>query len=144
MKEYESIHLVRPDDLNHHGTLFAARGAAWFVEAAFIAAGCTCGGTDGVVCRALEEMSFKRPVKPGTLLRFLARAVYAGSSSLTVAVTAQDALDGAVCLEGLVTFVTIGEDGAKRAHHIVLDEPEDEREAGQREAAKRLRSRQGR
>ena len=40
MKQYETSHLVKQEDLNHHGTLFAARAAAWFVEAAFVAAGC--------------------------------------------------------------------------------------------------------
>jgi len=30
--------LVKSEDLNHHGTLFAGRSAEWFVEAGFIAA----------------------------------------------------------------------------------------------------------
>ena len=31
-------HLVKGEDLNHHRTLFAGRGAEWLVEAGFIAA----------------------------------------------------------------------------------------------------------
>ena len=31
-------HLVKSEDLNHHRTLFAGRGAEWLVEAGFIAA----------------------------------------------------------------------------------------------------------
>ncbi|NTU75550.1 MAG: acyl-CoA thioesterase, partial [Anaerolineaceae bacterium] len=31
-------HLVKSEDLNHHGTLYAGRTAEWFVESGFIAA----------------------------------------------------------------------------------------------------------
>ena len=43
MKKYYATHLVKSEDLNHHGTLFAARTASWFVESAFIAAACEHG-----------------------------------------------------------------------------------------------------
>lgn len=33
MKKYYTTHLVKSEDLNHHGTLFAARMASRFVEA---------------------------------------------------------------------------------------------------------------
>lgn len=128
MKQYETSHLVKQEDLNHHGTLFAARAAAWFVEAAFVAAGCVCETTEGIVCRNINDMSFRRPVQKGTILKFLARVVYAGKSSFKVEVTAVDALSGQTYIEGGITFVTIDENGCKREHHIVLDEPEDEAE----------------
>ena len=35
---YSSMRLVKGEDLNHHGTLYAGRTAEWFVEAGFIAA----------------------------------------------------------------------------------------------------------
>ena len=38
MKEYKISHLIKSEDLNHHGTLFAGRTAEWLVEAA---AGCS-------------------------------------------------------------------------------------------------------
>lgn len=141
MKQYETTHLVAQADLNHHGTLFAARAAGWFVEAAFAAAGCACGTTEGIVCRNLHDMSFYKPVRKGTLLRFLARIVSAGTSSFMVAVTAVDALTGQSYIEGMITFVTIDGQGGKRAHGIVLDEAEDETELGQRETAERIRAR---
>ena len=34
---YRTYHLVKSEDLNHHGTLYAGRNAEWFVEAGFIA-----------------------------------------------------------------------------------------------------------
>ncbi|MFB3926434.1 MAG: acyl-CoA thioesterase, partial [Syntrophales bacterium] len=38
MKTYIIHRQVKGQDLNHHGTLFAGRGAEWFVEAGLIAA----------------------------------------------------------------------------------------------------------
>src|SRR5665254_21309 len=38
MKEYNVSHLVKSEDLNHHGTLYAWRSAEWLVEGAFVAA----------------------------------------------------------------------------------------------------------
>lgn len=139
MRQYETTHLVKSEDMNHHGTLFAARAASWLVEAAFVAAGCACGSTEGLVCRSINDMSFYRPVQKGTILKFLTRVVYAGKSSFMVAVTAVDALSEIGCeqsyIEGLLTFVTVDENGHKSAHHIKLDEPEDAEECRLRKLA---------
>jgi len=140
MRQYETSHLVKGEDLNHHGTLFAARAAAWLVEAGFVAAGCACGSTEDIVCRNLSDMWFKKPVQQGTILRFLARVAYAGESSFMVAVRAQDALTDTIYIEGMLTFVTVdGGTGQKKAHHIALDEAGDEQERLQRARALELR-----
>ena len=137
MKQYETLHLVAGEDLNHHGTLFAARAAGWFVEAAFTAAACAYGKNE-IVCRNLNIMSFKKPVQPGTVLKFLSRVVYTGKSSFIVDVSAVDALSGEEAIEGMVTFVTVDEKtGKKTEHHITLDEPEDEKESERKSEVKR-------
>lgn len=139
MKKYGTSHLVAGADLNHHGTLFAARAAAWFVEAAFVAASCTYGKNE-IVCLNIQNMSFKRPVKPGTILNFEARVVLAGKTSFIVAVSAADALSGEKTIDGMLTFVTVDEQtGKKVEHQIILDEPEDEAEIQQRAAAEALK-----
>lgn len=38
MKVFKISHLVKSEDLNHHGTLFAGRTAEWLVEAGFVTA----------------------------------------------------------------------------------------------------------
>ena len=38
IKPYTTYRLIKSEDLNHHGTLFAGRSAEWFVESGFIAA----------------------------------------------------------------------------------------------------------
>ena len=109
--------------MNLHGTLFAARAAAWLVEAGFAAAACEHGDTDEIVLQNLQNMSFSKPVKKGTVVRFESRVVYAGSTSLTVAVQAKDAITGEQAIEGFITFVTIDkETGKKKQHSVMLDE----------------------
>lgn len=136
MKTYETIHLVKNEDLNHHGTLFAARAAAWMVEAGFAAAACEYGSTDEIVMRNLQDMSFQRPVRKGTALRFSCRVVYVGSTSLTVAVTAKDAIGGEQFIEGYITFVTVEADtGKKMAHNLTLDDTVEQEELAQRRKA---------
>lgn len=134
MKVYETLHLVKGEDLNHHGTLFAARAAAWLVEAGFAAAACEHGDTDEIVLRNLQNMSFSKPLKKGTVVRFESRVVYAGSTSLTVAVQAKDAMTEEQAIEGFITFVTIDkETGKKKQHSVMLDEVVPDGAAGEEE-----------
>ena len=66
--ETTTRHLVRPLDLNHHGTLFAGQMASWFVEAGFIAAASLGGKPDDIVCVQLNDMLFKKPVHLGDII----------------------------------------------------------------------------
>ncbi len=139
MKKYETLHLVKEEDLNHHGTLFAARAAAWLVEAGFATAACEHGNTDEIVMRNLQNMSFFKPVKKGTVVRFEGQVVHVGNTSLMVAVQASDALTGQMAIEGFITFVTIEQQTAsKKAHQVKLDETEDEVEQKLRDKAAKL------
>ena len=136
MKQYESIHLVKGEDLNHHGTLFAARAASWFVESGFAAAACEHGNPDEIVLRSLQNMSFSVPVEKGAVVAFRSRAAYAGRTSLVVHIEAADAISGTVAVEGFITFVTIDkETRQKKPHGVVLDETTDEKELEQRRRA---------
>ena len=140
MREYETLHLVKQEDLNHHGTLFAARAAAWLVEAGFATAACEHGNTDALVMRNLNHMSFSKPIQKGTIVKFVGRVVYTGSTSLVVSVLAKDALTDVVAVEAYITFVTVEEGtGKKLVHGMVLDETEDAEELRQRERALKLR-----
>ena len=142
MKEYIATHLVKSEDLNHHGTLFAARGAAWLVEAAFVAAACAQGDTSQVVCRNLHDMYFQKPLSKGSVLTLKSRIVQAGRTSLMVHVGGENALSGEKIMEGYLTFVTVHEDsGEKMEHGIILDEAQDEAEKQLRKKTQELRAR---
>ena len=140
MKKYYTTHLVKSEDLNHHNTLFAARTASWFVEAAFICAACEHGNPKEIVCRNIHGMSFSSPVKPGEIVKFISQVVYVGKTSLMVHVDIRNELTNEKYVDGYLTFVTIDHDtGKKKVHSIVLDEPENEYEEEIRLEAMRLR-----
>src|SRR5690554_399239 len=84
MREYKVTKLVKSEDLNHHGTLFAGRTAEWFVESSFIAASATVGDPKKVVCVNVNEMKFKTPVQKGEIITFTSKVAYVGRSSIIV------------------------------------------------------------
>ena len=140
MKKYYTTHLVKSEDLNHHGTLFAARTAEWFVESAFIAAACEHGNSGEIVCRNVHGMSFETPVKNGKIVKFTSRVVYAGKTSLTVHVNVIEEFSDKTAVHGFLTFVTVDQKTDDKIEHgIVLDDPEDDEELALREKARALR-----
>ncbi len=139
MRKYDSIHLVKSEDLNHHGTLFAARTASWFVESAFAAAAATHKNSSEVLCRNIHGMSFSIPVSLGDVICFSSRVVRTGNTSITVNVRVSSALSGTKQVSGFITFVTIDhETGKARRHGITLDDTNDEEELLDRAEANRL------
>ncbi len=78
-----TMRLVKSEDLNHHGTLFAGRTAEWFVESGFIAAASLLD-PQNVVCLKIHGMFFTKPARSGDVLKFSSKVVYTGKSSLTV------------------------------------------------------------
>ncbi len=136
MRRFETTHLITSEDMNHHGTLFAARGASWFIEAGFIAGAGEKNTTDGLVLRTVNQMNYLRPAKIGEIITYHSQVVYAGSTSLIIAVTAKKMLTGEATMEGFVTFVSIDEDSmTKQPHHIMLDDTEDPQELALRSKA---------
>ncbi len=139
MRKFNSIHLVKGEDLNHHGTLFAARTAAWFVESAFSAAAAEHGDSSTVLCRNIHGMMFSIPVQKGDIICFSSRIARAGRTSVTVNIRVFSELTGTEQVNGFITFVTVDKSTGKPApHNIVLDEPEDEYELLMRERANKL------
>ena len=76
------MRLVKSEDLNHHGTLFAGRTAEWFVESGFIAVASMLN-PQNVVCLKIHGMFFTKPAVSGDVLKFSSKVVYAGNSSIT-------------------------------------------------------------
>ena len=56
VKTFTNYHLVKSEDLNHHGTLYAGRCAEWFVESGFIAAA-TLTRPENIVCLKIHGMT---------------------------------------------------------------------------------------
>lgn len=117
-KVNSTYHLVKQEDLNHHGTLYAGRTAEWFVESGFIAAAMLTH-PENIVCLKIHGMHFIKPVKRGEILCLESQIVYAGKTSLIAFVRAK--IDEDSVLEGFITFVHVTLEGEPLPHHITIE-----------------------
>ena len=118
MKTLTIHHLVKGEDLNHHSTLFAGRGAEWLVEAGFIAAADLLP-PQYVLCLKIHGMTFQRPVKPGEVVRFDSKIVLTGRSRLIAYVRATTKEE--LTVDGFLTFVYVDDEGKSRPHGITIE-----------------------
>jgi acyl-CoA hydrolase len=130
--------LVKSEDLNHHGTLFAGRTAEWFVEAGFISAA-KLVDPKWVVCLKIHGMYFSKPVRPGQILSFTAKIVYAGRSSLLSYVEVLHDKDETPFVNGFLTFIHVDENTKPAAHNIEI-KPITEEDIALYETAKNLKT----
>ena len=118
MKTLTIHHLVKGEDLNHHRTLFAGRGAEWLVEAGFIAAADLLP-PEYVLCLKIHGMTFQRPVRPGEVVRFDTKIVQTGRSRLIAYVRATTKEE--LTVDGFLTFVYVDDHGKSRPHGITIE-----------------------
>ena len=117
--ETKTLRLVKSEDLNHHGTLFAGRTAEWFVESGFVAAASILDPKT-VVCLKIHGMYFTRPVKAGQIIGFTSKIVYTGKSSLVAYIQVHlKGIDHSI-VDGFVTFVHVDDDTKPRPHLIEI------------------------
>jgi len=119
MKEYNVSHLVKSEDLNHHGTLFAGRSAEWLVEGAFVAAAAEHGRPQDILCVNIHGFIFKMPVAKGTILTLKSKVAKVGKTSITVYVKAISEIEKTQHVEGFITFVCVEPDTKQRRLHDV-------------------------
>ncbi|WP_312812751.1 hotdog domain-containing protein [Sedimentibacter sp.] len=138
MKKYICSRLVKSEELNHHGTLFAGRTAEWFVESAFVAAASTLGDPKHVVCLNIHGLLFRSPVDKGDIVTFTSKVVHLGKSSIVVYTKMITELAKTTPVDGFITFISVDCKGNKVVHGLSLDETTDEEELKLREMAKNL------
>lgn len=126
IKTVSMCRLVKGGDLNHHGTLFAGRGAEWFVEAGFIAAA-SLTAPESTVCVKIHGMVFTKPVKKGSLVRCDSKVVLAGKTSLVSYVKIVMHPSDEFVVDGFLTFINVDPHGKPTPHGITLEaaSPED-------------------
>ncbi len=117
--ETKTMRLVKSEDLNHHGTLFAGRTAEWFVESGFIAA-TSILNPKSVVCLKIHGMHFSKPVKPGQIICLVSKIVYSGKSSLIANIRVNINGDNTNIVNGFVTFIHVDENTKPAAHHVEI------------------------
>jgi acyl-CoA hydrolase len=118
MQTFTIHHLVKGEDLNHHRTLYAGRGAEWLVEAGFIAAS-NLVPPEYVLCLKIHGMTFTRPVLPGEVVRYDSRIVWTGRSRLIAYIRATT--KGELTVDGFITFVYVDDNGKSRPHGITIE-----------------------
>ena len=126
IKAVSMCRLVKGGDLNHHGTLFAGRGAEWFVEAGFIAAA-SLTAPEKTVCVKIHGMVFTRPVKKGSLIRCESKVVLAGRTSLVAYVKIMIHPTDEFVVDGFLTFINVDSHGKPAPHGLSIEavSPED-------------------
>ncbi len=120
LKETSIAHLIKPEDLQHHGTLFAGQMAKWLVETLFIAACRFIGRPEDIVCVQIHGLSFTRPVGNGDIIEIKGRVALAGATSVTCYGAAACEGDASPRVTGMATFVTVDKQGKPYAHGLSL------------------------
>jgi acyl-CoA hydrolase len=120
LKTHSICRLVKSEDLNHHGTLFAGKTAMWFVEAGFIAAA-SLTHPENIVCINVHGMLFKKPVRSGQIIRLESKVVLASRTRLVSYVKVLDNVSDRLCLDGFLSFVHVDLQGKAIPHGIVLE-----------------------
>ena len=122
MLELTIPHLVKPEDLNHHGTLFAGQMARWLIEAGLILSSRLTGKPEDIVCVQLNAMTFKKPVNNGDLIEIRSMISYLGSTSMMVYSRVLRKQETSPLITNNATFVTVGKDGRPYKHGLRLPE----------------------
>ncbi len=120
LHETSISHLIKPEDLQHHGTLFAGQMAKWLVETLFIAACRFIGKPEDILCVQIHGLSFTRPVGNGDIIEIKAKVAYAGTKSVTCYGSAACEGDVAPRVTGMATFVTVDKKGNPYTHGLTL------------------------
>ncbi|MBC8015946.1 MAG: acyl-CoA thioesterase [Sporomusaceae bacterium] len=119
LQTFITHHLVKGQDLNHHGTLFAGRGAEWFVESGFVAAS-NMTNPENTVCLNIHGMLFTCPVDKGSIIRYESKVVYTGRTSIVVYVKVLMSKNEEFVLDGFMTFIHVNQEGHSTPHGLVV------------------------
>ena len=119
-------HLVKSEDLNHHGTLFAGKTAMWFVESGFIAAA-SLTNPEHIVCLNIHGMLFMKPIHNGSIIRFESKVVFAGETRLVSYIKVVDNSNDDFLVDGFITFIHVDKNARRIPHGVVIEatDPED-------------------
>lgn len=130
--------LVKSEDLNHHGTLFAGRMAEWFVEACFICGAKVTERPENIVCVNVHGLTFTAPGNKGDIINIETRVAKAGRTSFIVygKITKNNSKN--ILSDGFITFVFVDENSKTIPHGIKLNPPLDEEEIKIRNRAENL------
>ncbi len=142
LEETRISRIIKSEDLNHHGTLFAGRMAEWLVEACLISAINLTGNPEDIVCVRIHGLDFTKPATTGDVIEIKSRVAHLGEKSITVdAKVYVNGNETAPSVTGMVTFVTVDKSGKPYPHGMTLPGDYIEQNRGIFEAALAARKR---
>lgn len=114
MSELIATHMCKESNVGYHGNLFGGTMLAWLDEAGAVFTAQVCG-TPRMVTKCISEVIFKKPVRPGQIIKIYGDVTKIGTSSITIKLSARrhSVVNGsqrAVC-DVEMTFVRIDGDG---------------------------------
>jgi len=122
LEETKISRIIKSEDLNHHGTLFAGRMSEWLVEGCLIAAINLLGKPANILCVRIHGMDFVSPATKGDIIDLRTRIALLGTKSITAYGKAFVNKNTSPSVWGMATFVTVDNSGKPYAHGLTLPE----------------------
>jgi acyl-CoA hydrolase len=120
IQSFTTYRLIKSEDLNHHGTLYAGRSAEWFVESGFVAASAIINPKN-IICLKIHGMHFSKSAKMGQTIFYTSKIVYCGRTSIVANICVKMIGDSTEKLvEGFITFVHVNENTCPIPHNIEM------------------------
>lgn len=115
---FYSRKLIKPQDMNAHGTLFGGTVLSWIDEEAAIFVSCQLG-RGNLVTKFMSEIDFVSSAKLGDIIEIGMETVTFGKSSITVRCVVRNKFTKEVIIKiDKIVFVHLGEDGKPTPHNI--------------------------
>lgn len=118
---FYSRKLIKPQDMNAHGTLFGGTVLSWIDEEAAIFVSCQLG-KGNLVTKYMSEIDFVSSATLGDIVEIGMETVKFGKSSITVRCVVRNKFTKEVIIKiDKIVFVHVDEEGRPSPHNI--DEP---------------------
>jgi acyl-CoA hydrolase len=118
--EFRTRKIVKPQDLNPHGTLFGGRVLEWIDEEAAIYAACQVGSSK-LVTKLMSTVNFVASASLGDIIEIGCEVVRFGRTSVTVRCRVRNKESGQLITEvDEIVFVHVDADGRPAPHAVFL------------------------
>lgn len=115
---FYSRKLIKPQDMNAHGTLFGGTVLSWVDEEAAIYVSCQLG-KGNLVTKFMSEIDFVSSAKLGDIIEIGMETVNFGKSSITVRCVVRNKFTKEVIIKiDKIVFVHLDKDGKPTPHNI--------------------------
>ncbi len=115
---FYSRKLIKPQDMNAHGTLFGGTVLSWIDEESAIFVSCQLG-KGNVVTKFMSEIDFVSSATLGDIIEIGMETVSFGKSSITVRCVVRNKFTKEVIIKiDKIVFVHLDEDGKPTPHNI--------------------------